>query len=278
MCFYLNKISMQNFSSLVNVFKSKQWNLNDKEETGLFNRISRLLRSLNDSQQRCFIKLLELFDYYTVGDYEVMLTQVLKKMKNELKCNKYVFVPIISERDNRDIKSSMLVTYLLKSNTIQFDNELSKMKKTLQLDLDKSQIKNINNREIYLVLVDDFIGSGNSAIDTANYFVKEGIKKEKIVVLSLVTMKKGIESIMQSDFKFYYSILSLSLSERIEESELDEIKGNIISISEKMKIPSDGCWGFDDSEALLSMIRIPNNTLSLLWKGEPKENVPFPRC
>ena len=91
-------------------------------------------------------------------------------------------------------------------------------------------------------------------------------------------MKKGIESIMQSDFKFYYSILSLSLSERIEESELDEIKGNIISISEKMKIPSDGCWGFDDSEALLSMIRIPNNTLSLLWKGEPKENVPFPRC
>lgn len=269
---------MQNFSSLVNVFKSKQWNLNDKEETGLFNRISRLLRSLNDSQQRCFIKLLELFDYYTVGDYEVMLTQVLKKMKNELKCNKYVFVPIISERDNRDIKSSMLVTYLLKSNTIQFDNELSKMKKTLQLDLDKSQIKNINNREIYLVLVDDFIGSGNSAIDTANYFVKEGIKKEKIVVLSLVTMKKGIESIMQSDFKFYYSILSLSLSERIEESELDEIKGNIISISEKMKIPSDGCWGFDDSEALLSMIRIPNNTLSLLWKGEPKENVPFPRC
>ena len=59
---------------------------------------------------------------------------------------------------------------------------------------------------------------------------------------------------------------------------LDEIKGNIISISEKMKIPSDGCWGFDDSEALLSMIRIPNNTLSLLWKGEPKENVPFPRC
>ena len=269
---------MQNFSSLVNVFMNKQWNLNVKEESGLFNRISRLLESLNDKQQRCFIKLLELFDYYTVGNYEVMLTKVLKKMKYELKCNKYVFVPIISERDNRDIKSSMLVTYLLKSNTIQFDNELSKMKKTLQLDLDKSQIKNINNRETYLVLVDDFIGSGNSAIDTANYFVEKGIKKEKIVVLSLVTMKKGIESIMQSDFKFYYSILSLSLSERIEESELDEIKGNIISISEKMKIPSDGCWGFDDSEALLSMIRIPNNTLSLLWKGEPKENVPFPRC
>ena len=49
MCFYLNKISMQNFSSLVNVFMNKQWNLNVKEESGLFNRISRLLESLNDS-------------------------------------------------------------------------------------------------------------------------------------------------------------------------------------------------------------------------------------
>ena len=53
---------MQNFSSLVNVFMNKQWNLNVKEESGLFNRISRLLESLNDNQQRCFIKLLELFD------------------------------------------------------------------------------------------------------------------------------------------------------------------------------------------------------------------------
>lgn len=272
----LSKLSAQNLNDLTNIFEEKKWKLNNSENVSLFNRISRFLENLDDSHKQIFLKILNLFEYYTLNDYESLLIVALKKMKLDLGSNKYFFAPIMSDRDIKDIKSSMLVAYLLKSNTLQYDEVLSKLKITLTYDLNREQIDRINRRQTYLVLVDDFIGSGNSAIESAKYYLNLGIKKEKIIVLSLITMNSGLRNLEENNYKFFYSKQSLSLSEKVPITELIEIKNNISIISEKLGIRND-ILGYDESEGILSMVRVPNNSLSLLWQGDPKDNIPFPR-
>lgn len=274
------KINVQTFSQLAKIFETKTWNKKDQESSSFFNRVSRTLQGLNNEEQQTFLRLLDMMEYYTISDYERLLIEVLKKMQNEIDTKKLCFSPIISNRAIPDIKSSMLVTYLLKSNTIQFDPTLSKLKMTLQLDLEDNQITNLNRRSTFLILVDDFIGTGSSAIETAEYFINKGVLKDKIIILSLVTLNKGIECITEQGFKFVYAVKSLSLPEQIE-SLIDEdrmsFKKNVETISEKIGIETDDYWGYESSSALLSMIRVPNNTIGAFWKGKNKENIPFPR-
>lgn len=274
------KINIQTFFKLKQIFETKSWKINDIELSSLFNRISRTLELLDSKEQETFLMLLNMMEYYTISDYELLLAQVLKIMIEKMGAKKFWVSPIISDRNNLDVKSSMLVTYLLKSNAIQYDTTLSKIKMTLQMDLNQTQIKNINRREQYLVLIDDFIGTGLSAISAAEYFINQGISKEKIIILSLVTMNKGVEAILEKDFNFFYATISLSLSEKTASFLVEdkiEFEKNIEAISTKIGIDARDCWGFEESKAVLSMIRVPNNTIGAFWKGRIKENVPFPR-
>ncbi|HBK5795535.1 TPA: hypothetical protein LLD64_001564 [Enterococcus faecium] len=273
-------INIQTFSQLVQIFEMKSWKVNDTESSSLFNRISRTLALLDSKEQETFLQLLNMMEYYTIFDYETLLADVLKKMLKKMDTKNFWFSPIISDRSNPDIKSSMLVTYLLKSNTIQYDSTLSEINMTLQMDLKEAQIKNINNKKRYLVLIDDFIGTGASAVKAAEYFINKGVLKEKIVILSLVTMTKGIELIIEKNFNFFYATTSLSLSEKIESFiEEDKIvfEKNVEAISKRIGIKAEDFWGFEGSKAVLSMIRVPNNTIGAFWKAKNKLNVPFPR-
>ncbi|WP_270597935.1 phosphoribosyltransferase [Enterococcus asini] len=273
-------INIQTFSQLSQIFKKKSWKVNDTESSSLFNRISRTLTLLDSKEQETFLQLLNMMEYYTIFDYESLLATALKKMVKEMDSKKFLFSPMLSDRNNSDIKSSMLVTYLLKSNTIQYDSFLSELKMTLQMDLTDAQIRNINRKKRYLVLIDDFIGTGASAVEAAEYFISKGVLEEKIIILSLVTMTKGKELIIEKGFHFFYAATSLSLSEKIDsyiEEDKIEFERNVEVISKKIGINVQDFWGFKDSKAVLSMIRVPNNTIGAFWKAKNKLNVPFPR-
>lgn len=273
----MNTLNIGTFNKLAELFEEKEWEKKSNEQS-LFNRLSRTLGLLNEDEQLFFLEILSLFEYYSFSDYEIMMLDLLKKIICDNGKKTYYFIPIISDRKNNEIKSSMLIAYLFKSNVVQYDNELYKIKKVIKYDLTESEIASVNRKNSCVILVDDFIGTGDSALKAANYFVKRGLNKEKILISSLVTLSEGIEKINNKEFSFYYSMISKNLTEVLSNQNKDKMffLDKIKNISEKLGIDGN-FYGYNDSEALISMIRIPNNTVNFFWKGKNKDNIPFPR-
>ncbi|MGX7200599.1 phosphoribosyltransferase [Enterococcus nangangensis] len=271
-------INVETLGKLYQVFKDKEWKMVEWEQDSLFNRLSNTLKNLNIEEQELFIKLLEKLEYYTVSDYEDLLIEVLVKMHQSVKKNKFTFVPLISNRDQQDVKSGMLVTYLLKSNTIQYNSDISNMKFYLHLNLTDNDVSLINRKEMCLVIIDDFIGSGDSAIEAVSYFITRGVKKDKIIILSLVTLTAGASKIESEGINFFYARKSKNLAEQFESiGDLSKLKEDIVSLSKKIGVKDFQYLGYNESSALLSMIRMPNNTIGVFFDGRNKANIPFPR-
>lgn len=276
-----NNLNIKIFNQLTQLFMEKFSNLPENIAEKLFNRISNLLGSLDIKEQITILQLFEKVEYFSILDYEMLLVDVIKKMLLVVDTKNIIFTPLISQRVQREVKSSMLVTYLFKSNVIKYEFPNSSFQFSYKTDLIESEIINLNNKNKKLAIVDDFIGTGNSALEVARYFIDKGVKKEKIIFVSLVTLTEGETILQNHNYQYFYAKKSLTLKEHthdLTEDQKNQIYNDIKIISEKIKVNNKGEFlGYHESEALISMIRTPNNSLNILWEGVNSENIPFPR-
>jgi hypothetical protein len=143
-----------------------------------------------------------------------------------------------------------------------------------------------NNPEYKLILVDDFIGSGETALNALSYVMRDiGIDQSNIIILSIVAQIEGIEKIQAQKV----TICTAEVRKKgITDSFTSPQKEDYIKI---MKEVEDHLifeenhhkyhFGYNRSEALVSLIRTPNNTFPIFWL-EPEINgvklvAPFPR-
>lgn len=299
-----NSLKIDTVFKLDKVFNLHNWNKDDYNERGMFNRAGKLFEMLDSKEQEVFILILENMTYYSIESYEQLLEECLLQLLNdERKKSHYYFAPILPHwnhaeiRDIKDkegiinienkifdVKSSMLVTYLIKSNTLQYNKDISEMKMTTSYYYSQEVIDAINRKEVVLVLIDDFIGSGDTALESIEYFINRGVEKEKIRVLSLVTGQQGYEKIKSENIKIFtgsivQSFIDIMKDMGMKEEEILEIKEIIASISNKLRIERD-YFGYNNSFSLVSMIRTPNNAPSFLWNNKNKnvsDKIVFPR-
>lgn len=125
-----------------------------------------------------------------------------------------------------------------------------------------------SDKKTILILVDDFIGSGNTFIKfyKKNEELLRGYKKVYYVCpISLKQGKDKIESELKLEVISAY-ILGDEYKVRniFKETDKEEIQEFING--HKDRIPEEYLWGFDDCEALITFEdNIPNNTLGIFW-------------
>lgn len=122
-----------------------------------------------------------------------------------------------------------------------------------------------------VVLVDDFIGSGGTAIKTlADMRAKFTHLRDNsaIKVMSLVAQGDGIKQLKDAGVEVFYSRYAPKAIEEsnatVEEKirmyyQMDEIESRIPNFNNTYH------YGYYKSEALVSMIRCPNNTFPIYW-------------
>ena len=178
-----------------------------------------------------------------------------------------MFVTCTPKTDVGSVKSSSAVLYQLKGTT---------MKQHLQLN-PKIVIENIQKLPDYvitdssiIVLVDDFIGTGETALAAVDYIheMVPALKdNSQIVVFSIIALRNGVECLNNVGVKTYCSIEKRkAISEEMVDSDREAATAIMQQIESKLKkLKADYRFGYKGSEALVSMERCPNNTFPVYW-------------
>lgn len=263
-------ISPTLLNNIKNLFVTLNWNIGDGEYGDIvFDSFCEVLSCLDNKQQDCILELTKKFLRIDYANYHYHIRRSLANInKQSLHGVERVFVlPLWAKKDFGKPKSSPFVAYTLIGREIRAKDILGTT--TVQV-LEKKEwlnpILNANNWK--LLLVDDFIGTGETAEEALNELLQDtGVDKSKVILLTLVAQRVGYERLLTQGIEVVYSVLR---NKGISDEYIDPLRQEYLdimnSIGKTLKIKSKLRLGYKDSEALVTLNRTPNNTFPVYWE------------
>ncbi len=267
------------------IFKSKNWVEKDHDEF-VFDQFCTLFNNLEkDEERKLIVELTEKYSWISFTEYQGSILNALKLVE-EIKLQnlkKIYFFPIIKPEDEGKIKSGPYLLYPLKSYK-KFLPMYAHIKFEIITSFDFMSKDNLTlNENEKIFLMDDYIGSGETLkfcidhLKTINDF-----RNQDFSIISIATQKEIYDSMKQMGISYYSdTIQNKGISDNYSEPELSG-KISVMKEIERM-IPGGNhfSFGYGDSEALITLIRTPDNTFPIFWKdyrkGRNKFNAPFSR-
>lgn len=264
-------------------FEKNNWKAEDSEENSIstFNRYCRMLEKLTLNQQNLILELTDKFIKIRVTEYYELLKQALLKIDHVIlsTLDDIYVLPFISKENT---KSQYFIAYLLNDDYFKSDINLGQYEFKV-ISTVTSIGRNFNQKRALLILIDDFIGTGESGVLTFNELERLGINKDKVAVVCLVALNEGIKKIKEMGYKIYYCFnQNKGITETYFGTIKDEYVKTMNAIEDIIKPHPRDKFGRFGSEALVSLIRTPNNTFPIFWHERKKNNeyvhiAPFPR-
>lgn len=280
-------LSIHTFLSLVDVFKANGWDI-PNAEAGIesrFNRFCERLSILDAPEQQLVLELTKRFTIIDANEYLQYIVELLNQLHAagvELfqQTQKFFIFPLLAPQDFDKTKSSNFVWYYFRNEIVKY-NPVFIGKSLVHCDIKKaSWIQNLKENES-VILVDDYIGSGETAVDAINWLVSTyNVDSSRIILLAIAAQEQGLKYIAEKTNAsvFAYRHFVKGISDHYTGDQLDSYVQIMNKIEDKLKVDDDCRFGYNKSEALISLIRTPNNTFPVFWKPHSKnKTVPFPR-
>lgn len=266
------------------IFKSNKWTEKDVDDF-VFDNFCYLLNNLDEKQRELIIELVERYHWISITDYPEKILSTLEKVETDkLKSIKTVYLfPIIKPEDEGSFKSGQFLIYQIKC----FKKHLQSFKSIdfkyiSKFAFFKDPSFSLKPNEV-IFLIDDYIGSGETLFACLNDIQSNpNITNEKLNVVTIASQYEISETIKASGISFYADHISKRGITDFVDSELGREKIEIMLQIEKM-IPGGQFFslGYNQSEALITMARTPDNTFPIFWKtyrkGGTKYEAPFSR-
>jgi len=270
-------------NKLSKIFKDKGW----EEKLGadiVFEDFGILLNSLTDEQRKLVIELTGRYLWISEDEYNRKIKQLYEKVLEDNildNISRIYLFPIIKRRDEHKIKSGAHVMYLYKS-TKRWVRALENIR--IEYIESFEDLHDINfSKSDKLFLVDDFIGTGDTLIETLVELEKnKSFSEDNTCILSFVIQQVASEFIALTDMNLYAcEIIKKGISEFYSSEELESKKDAMKFIEDKIYKVKRFRFGHKKSEALVTVARTPNNTFPIFWKEYRVKNelqrAPFPR-
>ncbi len=207
----VNYLTAERIARLAEVYAKNEWPRTRKIPfADEYDEFCEMLKFLEEEEQDLVIELTQYFLRIESGQYFSYFLMSLEKLfaDTSLPTTSTVSImPLISPSDFGKSKSSTALFYDIKSKIPMLPTK-HKLKETKMVDAispstpaNSSKITSIKNDLI--CLVDDFIGTGETAIDAVNHLLEKGLKQEYIVVVALVAQKQGMEALEQLGIRSY---------------------------------------------------------------------------
>ena len=252
-----------------NIFVNKKWTAIDGYDEVL-NRFGNLLHIMKEEQAELLINLIERYHWMTYNDYHTSLRGLLKALLAESLDNKtkvYIF-PIIKPSDESKTKSGHAVMYMLDSikPSINGFRNIEFMKLESFEDVAQENLDLKDNE--FLILVDDFIGTGNTLNSTLTKIDENPSIKSNYAILTVAIQDEAKELLENKNIKYFSNLfLSKGIKSHYQTPELEKMITIMEEIEKNIPKVKNYRFGYEKSEALVTLIRTPNNTFPVFWKG-----------
>lgn len=271
------ELSIQDFVRIQAVFERKKWPIDDYFNDDVFGNFCSMLAGLEPEQRDLIITLTEKFLWIQESAYIKHFSVAFDAFitSYDFSRGKRIYIcPLLPEEDFGKSKSSVSLLYFVRArldaiqrNYSEYSITYADSPNTVNLDLIKENYT--------LCLIDDFIGTGETVKRAAKYFLDREITKDMMAIVSLVGMKTGLSELNNNGYNTYTDInCDKGISDGGTETQIELMK----KIEESIKVYDDCKFGYKGSEALVKMMRTPNNTFPIYWLRNTRNKfAPFPR-
>ena len=267
-----NTLAEKYFIELISVFKEQNWDIEESisGENSVFDMFCKRLEELeSDADRELMLELTRKYLVVDLEEYGKYVVNVFRKFidRNKDKLDKMEVIHMFPVQDKdypAKTKSGNVMCYLFQGNLMrrfdEFRNKRIRIIETFDgLEKYKEDIE-------CLLLVDDFVGTGDTILGCINLIEGKGIKKEKIKALTLVMQEQGRNAVEEYGVETYSAVLrnrAITDNYSIEEAEKKIVQ--MKNISKRIKAKKELYLGYKESEGLVSMIKTPNNTFPFYW-------------
>lgn len=280
-----SNINPTTIRKLQTVFQNKQWRLPKEEEIkgfdeieiedrfpyqSIYNNFIKFLSCLDKNEQDLVLDLSEDFLHCPSLKYKFLFRDSILQIPTEVieNSSSIILIPLLAPKDFGKVKSPVEALYSFQYSILRkvepFKNKPS-FSYTLPTLLREKHINRDNSLIIYF---DDFIGSGESALNALNFY-EWNLKNDtdKVVVASLVAQENGIENIAKAGYDCFSAITrNRCISDSAKFGNKFKTIRTIRKIENRMRVSKNYRLGYKRGQALVSMIRTPNNTLPIYWQ------------
>lgn len=257
-----------------NLFSSKKWVINDK-----FDSFCSILSCLTEEQQDLIIELTCRYSIVGIQEYmEKLANAIYFGLFEELENKKIYIFPLTRIKETKN-KSGQMIYSLFKCHDFTW---ISKNFYFTPIEKLKEKFRNDDS---IILLVDDYVGSGNTAKEVCNDFLEiecngDLISHKNIKIACIVAQKQGIDFVKNElDIDIYADEIHKKGITDYYDSYPEKLS-IMIQIGKQMKFSKDLLLGYENTEALITLLdRTPNNTFPIYWCKSKKLPTPppFPR-
>lgn len=267
-----NILAERYFIELISVFKEQNWDIEESigGEYSVFDMFCKRLEELeSDADRELILELTREYLMVDLEEYGKYMIDVFGKFidRNKDKIGKTEVIHMFPVQDKdypAKTKSGNVMCYLFQGNLMrrfeEFRNKRIRIIETFDgLEKYKEDIE-------CLLLVDDFVGTGDTILGCINLIEEKGIKKEKIKALTLVMQEQGRNAVEKYGVEIYSAVLkNRAITDNYSMEEAEKKIAQMKNISKRIKAKKELYLGYKESEGLVSMIKTPNNTFPFYW-------------
>jgi hypothetical protein len=274
-------ISIENLEKLEHLFETKKWEIVKDTAlfSSLFNRFCSRLDLFDNEKQEMIIELGHRFLNLVDSDFQTCFTDAVSKIQDIDNYNSIIIAPL-KQPSITETKSSDALWYHLKNFC---DFSYNSFGKKLFFSSDWEVIKkSLDNANVILILIDDFVGTGETVNETlTELYDSDFINTEQNVkIITFAAQVEGAQKVHKrfGDILFYSISLNKGLSDCYDAEDLEKKTILMREIETTLRVKDEYKFGYGSSESLFAVRRrSANNTFPVFWLETKKRLSPFKR-
>ena len=258
-----NRVIAEDVYALNKIFERNAWTTYPGY-VAILNAHAELMQKMNDSQKDLYLELTNRFLW--IRDYTNDIAEQFNRIFTQFKNIKTFYaIRCTPLKDQKWSKSAGIVLYEIKNPEVS--KQLVKPIKILDRIEDLKLIKEFNHS--LFVLVDDFVGTGDTATKCINDMIKaNALVTGKLVVLCIAVLERGISRLSSLKVPVFAGhILKRGIRDYYSGYNQQKYVQLMTDIEAAYNI-KDFNFGYGGSEALICLKRCPNNTFPIYWHGK----------